>query len=140
MGLLGVPFGLLFELWGDLRAPEVPQNTPEGSQGPIRELFWLDLAWFSIVFQTISACTLAVAKVCVIRSALFPAQLPTGLVAVWASPTGYIVNLAERKLPQTTLSYSELPKVRWRQLAATYWKVPLLRSYGPFSHLWVCSV
>ena len=72
-----------------------PLKAPRTGQGPIRELFWLDLVWFSIVFQTISACTLSVAKVCVIRSALFPAQLPTGLVAVWASPTGYIVRMAQ---------------------------------------------
>ena len=74
--------------------------------GPIWELFWLDLAAIFMIFQAISAresaCALAFAKVCITCSALFPAQLPTGLVAVWASPTGYMVNLAERKLPQIT--------------------------------------
>ena len=42
-----------------------------------------------------SACKLAFAMVCIIRSALLPAQFPTGLVAVWASPTGYIVRMAQ---------------------------------------------
>ena len=38
-------------------------KAPRTGQGPIQELFWLDLAWFFIVFETISAYTLAVAKV-----------------------------------------------------------------------------
>ena len=120
----GRSLGTLGRSWG---APEAPQGRPWASltpflgcflsfgvtfellkvprtqQGPIRQLFWLGLAWFSLVFQGISACesdcTHAVAKVCVNRSALFPAHLPTGLVAVWASPTGYIVCMAQGTHP-----------------------------------------
>ena len=80
-GFLG-SFWLLFEALKD----------PRAHQGPKWEPFWRDLTLIFIDFQNISrresACKLAFAMVCIIRSALLPAQFPTGLVAVWASPTG----------------------------------------------------
>ena len=102
---LGPSWGPFWGAFGSFWVTFRPLKAPMTHQGPIWELYWLELASFFMIFQAISACnsacTLAFAKVCVTRSALFPAHLPTGLVAVWASPIGYIVNLAERKLPQT---------------------------------------
>ena len=68
---------------------------------------------FRNIFTHESACKLAFAMVCITRSDLFPAQFPTGLVAVWASPIEYIVNFAERKLPQTTSTTTTSKAATW---------------------------
>ena len=95
---LGPSWGPFWGAFGSFWVTFRPLKAPMTHQGPIWELYWLELASFFMIFQLMSACnsacTLAFAKVCVTRSALFPEQLPTGLVAVWASPIGYIVNLA----------------------------------------------
>ena len=70
-----------------------PLKDPRAHQGPKWEPFWRDLTSIFIDFHKNamreSACKIAFAMVCIIRSALLPAQFPTGLVAVWAQPSGY---------------------------------------------------
>ena len=91
-GALGSPWGPFGGAFGSFWVIFEPLKDPRPHQEPKWEAFRGEMTSIFIDFQNMSvresACKLAFEMVCIIHSALLPAQFPTGLVAVWASPTG----------------------------------------------------